>query len=407
VLRCDTLPCVQLPVLPSVRVATINEQGSFDARTWVAQAAVVFPHLEHLHVGPELHKGGMGHWMPLFTKLPTLTQITWCLPRYGVRYPYRLKNIADLMAAPRKAPEIVPAPQVRRMAPDADIDGTYAERFPNIEELYLWRRDWLACAFMPTIRSLTHLRVLAVNSVTVGAGTVRRRAARRVDTIFTDAETAQLLVALPLLEVLDLSVYNGRNPHLTFATADYDGVVASRLRTLKAAGAAQLRGAGLRALARICPNLRHLDVRAAFAMSRQEFIDGLVELSAASVAAATTTETQPQKPVQRLRLQKLRRLYSSFRRRLPKVLNFNTYCSGWSAVQHEEFDRPMDVRDAELEPPLEPEHVFMYFSPRRNKRRLPQLPNDGIDVHVQVLVHLNDPAPHEIASQPERGVVFV
>jgi hypothetical protein len=35
-----------------------------------------------------------------------------------------------------------------------------------------------------------------------------------------DARVAQMLASLPLLEVLDLSVYNGRNPHLTFATAD-------------------------------------------------------------------------------------------------------------------------------------------------------------------------------------------
>jgi hypothetical protein len=217
-----------------------------------------------------------------------------------------------------------------------------------------------------------------------------------------DAHVAQMLASLPLLEVLDLSVYNGRNPHLTFATADYDGVVAPQLRTLKAAGAAQLRGVGLRALARMCPNLRHLDVRAAFAMSRREFVDGLLELSAtpegAAAATRTTSGTQPQKPLQRLRLPKLRRLYSTFRRRLPKALNFNTYCSGWSAVHHEQFERPVVVRDAELEPPIEPELVVVYFGPRRNDRRLPLLPNNGIDV----LVRIEDPVPGEFAPRHER-----
>jgi hypothetical protein len=208
-----------------------------------------------------------------------------------------------------------------------------------------------------------------------------------------------MLASLPVLEVLDLSVYNGRNPHLTFTTRDYDGVVAPRLRTLKAAGAAQLRGAGLRALARICPNLRHLDVRAAFAMSRQEFVDGMLEAPVAvDGAAAITLETQRRNPVQRLRLPKLRRLYSTFRRRLPKALNFNTYCSGWTVVYYEESERPMDVRDAELEPPIEPEHVLVYFSPRRNKRRLSMLPNNGIDVHVRI----EDPVPGEFAPRPER-----
>jgi hypothetical protein len=216
-----------------------------------------------------------------------------------------------------------------------------------------------------------------------------------------DAHVAQMLTSLPLLEVLDLSVYNGRNPHLTFATADYDGVTAPRLRTLKAAGAAQLRGAGLRALARICPNLRHLDVRAAFAMSREEFVDGLLEFSALHAeaeGAAATSGMQPRKPAQRLRLPKLRRLYSTFRRRLPKALNFNTYCSGWTVVHQEEFERPVNVRDAELEPPLEPEQVVVYFSPRRNKSRLPLLPKNGIDV----LVRIEDPVPGEFAPRHER-----
>jgi hypothetical protein len=97
-----------------------------------------------------------------------------------------------------------------------------------------------------------------------------------------DADVAQMLASLPLLQVLDLSVCNGRNPHVTFATANYDGVVARRLRTLKAAGAAQLRGAGMRAPSRM-----------AFAMSREEFVDGLLELPvAADGAAAVTLETQ-------------------------------------------------------------------------------------------------------------------
>jgi hypothetical protein len=142
-------------------------------------------------------------------------------------------------------------------------------------------------------------------------------------------------------------------------------------------------------------------VRAAFAMSRQEFIDGLLELSpapATAAAAAMPSETQPQKPVHRLRLPKLRRLYSSFQRRLPKALNFNTYCSGWTVVYYEELERLMDVRDAELEPPIEPEQVVVYFSPRRNKRRLSMLPNNGIDIHVRI----EDPVPGEFALRPER-----
>jgi hypothetical protein len=262
-----------------------------------------------------------------------------------------------------------------------------------------------ATPMISMICALAKLRVLSIPAqgyfqyVRYGSGRLFKRHPHSVP---VDAQVAQMLASLPLLEVLDLSVYNGRNPHLTFATADYDGVVASRLRTLKVAGAAQLRGAGLRALARICPNLRHLDVRAAFAMSRLQFIDGLLELSAPpteaeGVAATTTSGVQPRKPAQRLRLPKLRRLYSSFRRRLPKALNFNTYCSGWTVVYYEEFEQPAVVRDAELEPPIEPERVVVYFGPRRNKRRLPLLPNNGIDVHVRI----EDPVPGEFAPRHE------
>jgi hypothetical protein len=41
---------------------------------------------------------------------------------------------------------------------------------------------------------------------------------------------------------------------------------------------------------------------------------------------------------------------------------------------------------------------MVYFSPRRNKRRLPLLPNNGIDV----LVRIEDPVPGEFAPRPER-----
>jgi hypothetical protein len=134
-------------------------------------------------------------------------------------------------------------------------------------------------------------------------------------------------------------------------------------------------------------------------MSRLEFVDGMLELSAAPVEeVAEATPSGTPKTAQRLRLPKLRRLYSTFRRRLPKALNFNTYCSGWSVVHHEQFGRPRDVRDAGLEPPLEPEHVVVYFVPRRNKRRLSMLPNNGIDVHVRI----EDAVPGEFAPRPER-----
>jgi hypothetical protein len=229
-----------------------------------------------------------------------------------------------------------------------------------VEQLHLqfYPRIRVGAATVSTICALTKLRVLAMS----GDAYVERRLRRcrylcKSDPrgVLTDADTARLLASLPVLESLDLSVYNGRNMGVTFATPDYDEVSAPRLRTLRAAGAGRLRGEGL-ALARICPNLRQLDVRAAFAMSREEFADGLLELcesappdalaggrndgDAAQAAAAVTGWTRGQRQTHRLRLPKLRRLYSSFRRRLPKALNFNMYRGGWTDVRRGESGAP-------------------------------------------------------------------
>jgi hypothetical protein len=386
VLRCDNLYITHLAPLPSVRVATVIRHANAPVR--LATIATLFPHLEHLRTGPG-PSNDVEEWAALFAVAPSLTRISWCHPRFGSWAQQR---------EPSTGPQLVPAPQARLVPPAITPAATYAALYPGVEEL----RDYFEDAATPMICALKHLRVLSITAQGYFQSVIsshRMVFKKHPSSVPHDADVAQMLASLPLLEVLDLSVYNGRNPHLTFATADYDGVVAPRLRTLKAAGALQLRGAGLRALARMCPNLRHLDVRAAFAMSREEFISGMLELSvAAGGAAARTLETQQRNPVRRLRLPKLRRLYSSFRRRLPKALNFNTYCSGWSVVHHDEFERPMDIRDAELEPPLEPEQVVVYFSPRRNKRRLLLLPNDGIDVHVRI----EDPVPGEFAPRHER-----
>jgi hypothetical protein len=71
--------------------------------------------------------------------------------------------------------------------------------------------------------------------------------------------------------------------------------------------------------------------------------------------AAVTGGGRAHRQTQRLWLPKLRRLYSSLRRRLPKVLNFNVYRSGWTVVQPDESGDLGEPRDAETEPLLEPE----------------------------------------------------
>jgi hypothetical protein len=256
-------------------------------------------------------------------------------------------------------------------------------------------------AILPMVCALKRLRVLAFS---VDGYMIRRMRKGSYSVQYvckwgpcgapTDAQTASLLASLPVLEVLDLSVYNGRNMDLTFATPDYHGVVAPRLRTLKAAGAGRLRGEGLRALARICPNLRHLDVRAAFAMSRQEFADGLLEFcdttppnardGSGDGGNAGKSEASRRRQTQRLRLPKLRRLYSSFRRRLPKALNFNVYRGGWTDVRRDESGAVLEPLDVETEPLLEPEYVVVRSKPRSNNRRLVLHENRGLPVDLRI-----------------------
>jgi hypothetical protein len=94
--------------------------------------------------------------------------------------------------------------------------------------------------------------------------------------------------------------------------------------------------------------------------------------------------------MQRLRLQlPKRRLYSSFRRRLPKALNFNVYRGGWTDTQRGENEVMLEPRDVELEPLLEPEYVVVRFKPRRNNRRLILTQNGGLPVELRI----EDPVP--------------
>jgi hypothetical protein len=389
VLRCDGIRYWTLPLLPSLRVLTAFRPGSFKlagGTAGVDALATSCPALECLCVGPERPAAPV-EFATLFARIPSLTQISWCYPE---QTHWRQDEI-------KPVPERVPAPQARRVAFSWDMSAEpYAELYPNVSELYFVRRQPCSPTAIAVLSALTQLRILVITpdtNRTVG----RRRFDREPEYIPTDAQTAQLLASLPLLEHLDVSVYNGRNPYLTFASADFAGIVAPRLRTLKMAAAWRLRGRGLRNVALVCPNLRHLDVRAAFAMSRREFIDALVEFSAADVrnprctneatagaAAANSHAKAASHLEQRLRLPKLRRLYSTFRRRLPKALNFNTYCSGCFELRCDAGGRPLEPRDVELQPLLEPEHVMVYATPRHNKRRSLVLPKRGVDMQIRI-----------------------
>jgi hypothetical protein len=379
ILRCDGLgSATDLPPLPSLRELTIV--GTYDGASALDTLAALFPQLGHLHVGCD----DADAWAPLiFARIPSLTCVTRCRPRYIA------KKFTLVPPPPRRTAQ--PAPQARRVPPPvAGITVGYATLYPNVEYLHL-----KSATTVPLVCALTALRVLdfSVN------GFVERSLRRATymcksdpSDVPTDAAVAQLLASLPVLEALDVSVYNGRNMGVTFATDDYEGVMAPRLRILKAAGAGRLRGDGLRALAQMCPNLRHLDVRAAFAMSRRDFVDGLVEPSCSTDTDGAVTGKLARRQTQRLRLPKLRRLYSSFRRRLPKTLNFNVYRGGWTDVQPDESGALGEPRNVETEPLLEPEYVMVRFKPRSNNRRLILRENRGLPVD---LLRIEEPVPGE------------
>jgi hypothetical protein len=380
-----------LPPLPSLRELTMV--GSYDGPSAVDTLAASFPQLEHLHVACVGFDFSL-----LFARLASLSCIKRCWPRgTAPRTGASRPSTQPLSPEPARRARHVPRPSWA-------IDDAYVTLYPNVEHLHLQVTttgvNRVNRGELPMICALTKLRVLAIAGDGF-RGVRNHHWMRRSDPIGApaDAATARLLASLPVLEVLDLSVYNGRNMHLTFASTDYDGVVAPQLRVLKAAGAGRLREEGLRALARICPNLRHLDVRAAFAMSRRDFVDGLVEFSPATPPPAPVgaddggggAAQAARRQTQRLRLPKLRRLYSSFNRQLPKVLKFNVYRSGWTDVRRDESGALGEPRDVETEPLLEPEYIMVRFRPRSNNRRLVLCENRGLPVDVRIV----EPVPGE------------
>jgi hypothetical protein len=319
VLRCDDIDLCALPLLPSLRVLTTFRYKLYRSPSGAPRVdalATSCPALECLYAGPA-RAASPSEWTRLFAQIPSLTQIIWSDSQGPALWVQTMGVV----------PERVPAPQARRVASSWDIsDEPYAELYPNVSEMYFTQGQPCSPTAVAVLCALTQLRVLVITPNAAGRSYDTNRFDSDLEYIPTDAQTAQILASLPLLEHLDVSVYNGHNPYLTFATADYADIVAPRLRTLKIAAAWRLRGRGLRNVTLVCPNLRHLDVRAAFAMSRHEFIDALVEFRAAADAVNAHAKTPLE---QRLRLPKLRRLYSVYRPRwLPKALNFVTYCSG-------------------------------------------------------------------------------
>jgi hypothetical protein len=209
------------------------------------------------------------------------------------------------------------------------------EAAPNLRHLSLraarYSQSKLAATLPRFAASLTHLD-LSHDGTTHGAKHV-------VD----DALVALLLRDLSLLEHLDVGSHNWFSESVAFAPAAFadDRCVALRLRSLSVARQALLGRAGLQTIVRVCPGLVQLDMRGCFGVSLRDFAAVLVAPGAPTTAQAGHEATTAMRQGT-LRLPKLRRVVASYRRRVPRALNFITYHCGnygmmeWRRTEHDD-----------------------------------------------------------------------
>jgi hypothetical protein len=140
-----------------------------------------------------------------------------------------------------------------------------------------------------------------------------------------DALVAVLLRDLRLLEHLDVGSHNWFSTSVAFAPAAFagDGCVAPRLRSLSVARQKRLDPVGLQTIVRVCPGLVQLDMRGCFGVSLRDFAAVLLGPAAPTAGHEATATGRGT-----LRLPKLRRVVASYRRRVPRALNFITYHCG-------------------------------------------------------------------------------
>jgi hypothetical protein len=124
---------------------------------------------------------------------------------------------------------------------------------------------------------------------------------------------------------------------ITFSpTGVFDQTAAATFPVLRVLNMARQCGickVGLETIVRLFPNLRALDVRGCFGLSLNDFAGAMLEAVAPTGAVAAggpSTRRFSQRP----RLRKLRRIVASYRRRVPKALNFIEYhCGNYGTLE--------------------------------------------------------------------------
>jgi hypothetical protein len=154
--------------------------------------------------------------------------------------------------------------------------------------------------------------------------------------VVDDALVALLLRELPLLEHLDVGSHNWFSTSVEFAPGAFAGndCIAHRLRSLSVARQKRLGPAGLQTIVRLCPGLVQLDMRGCFGVSLRDFAAVLLAPPGAPTAPAGHEATTTVRQKGTLRLPKLRRVVASYRRRVPRALNFITYhCGNYGVME--------------------------------------------------------------------------
>jgi hypothetical protein len=157
-----------------------------------------------------------------------------------------------------------------------------------------------------------------------------------------DALIALVLRELPLLEHLDVGSHNWFSTSVAFSPGAFarSECVAPRLRSLCVARQQRLGRAGLQTIVRVCPGLVQLDMRGCFGVSLRDFGAVLLAPAAPTTGQAGHEATATGRGT--LRLPKLRRVVASYRRRVPRALNFITYHCGnygvmeWRRTEHDD-----------------------------------------------------------------------
>jgi hypothetical protein len=253
-------------------------------------------------------------------------------------------GVGTVQPKPLPLPDVMDVP---RVSADAVRIASLAACAPNLANLVLEFSTFMHVASPAHISALSSLQNL-----------------RRLELItfrgiesFGDALVSGLLSSLPRLAILHIGASHHFGSAVTFAPAAYGSVTGDNafpaMRELNVARQNGIRKEGLDHIVHLFPNLRALDMRGCFGLSLNDFATAMLEKRPDARAAASAdggadvhfaivpmcscadcVDCADVHFHHRLRLRKLRSVVASYRRRVPKALNFIEYhCGNYGTVE--------------------------------------------------------------------------